>query len=574
LQNVLKFGYGVFERLLMMELPLEFTNRMKRLLGDEYTDFISSYANKNTSGLRINTLKISVDDFLNIDPFSSTEAVPYIGNGLYYDEDKDKPSKHPYYHAGLYYIQEPSAMLPATLLPVASGDRVLDLCAAPGGKCTELAAKLRGEGILVANDISNSRAKALLKNIELFGIKNTIVMSEAPIRLAERFGGYFDKILVDAPCSGEGMFRRAPSVVKNWEQYGVGYYAKLQRDILPSAVRMLKQGGYLLYSTCTFSPEENEGTVNWLLNKYPEMGVVDAVYSDMINNTTSNDTTSNNIYYGFSHGRPEWIVDMAKRDGEHVYGDMLKKCIRLFPHKIRGEGHFVALLRKEGEGEVAKEGKNGTIRMNCQYNDDDEQIDKKNKNKTNTKLINNETIEFLNKLKLPINMDHIMVKDSKVYLLPDEIRDLEGLRILRSGLLLGEQLKGRFEPSQALACALKLYEYDSVYDFDVADEDVIRYLKCESLELKDKTYNKASNKTKDVIICNEASNITNNETSNTISSEASDVGNGINDVINKKRINNMKDGWVLVCVDGFPLGFGKAKDGMLKNKYLPGWRMM
>jgi len=200
-------------------------------------------------------------------------------NGYYYDTDQ-QPSKHPFYHAGMYYIQEPSAMTPASLLPITKGDKVLDLCAAPGGKSTELGAKLAGEGILVTNDISNSRAKALLKNIELFGIRNSLVLSETPGKLVEYFPEYFDKILIDAPCSGEGMFRKSSDMIKNWEQYGVEYYSEIQKDIVISSVKMLKPGGYILYSTCTFSPEENEGTITHLLEQCPELHVVNAIPDD------------------------------------------------------------------------------------------------------------------------------------------------------------------------------------------------------------------------------------------------------------------------------------------------------
>lgn len=179
---------------------------MRTLLQDDYDSYAACLDQPMHHGIRINTMKISVEEFLKINPFH-LRPVPWCENGLYYDETLDKPSKHPYYFAGLYYIQEPSAMTPAHVLPVEAGDRVLDICAAPGGKSTELAAKLHGTGLLVSNDISASRAKALLKNLEVFGTENALIISEAPYKLAERFHEYFDKILIDAPCSGEGMFR-------------------------------------------------------------------------------------------------------------------------------------------------------------------------------------------------------------------------------------------------------------------------------------------------------------------------------------------------------------------------------
>ena len=234
---------------------------MKAILGEEYDDFLAGFEKPRHYGLRVNTAKITVEEFKELVPFHLTQ-IPWVENGFYYEEE-DAPTRHPYYYAGLYYLQEPSAMAPAALLPVDPGDRVLDLCAAPGGKSTELGARLKGQGLLVSNDISNSRAKALLKNLELAGVSNLCVTSETPEKLADVFGPFFDKILVDAPCSGEGMFRKDPDLIKSWQEHGPSYYAPIQRQILSQAVRMLKPGGYLLYSTCTFAACEDEDTVHW-----------------------------------------------------------------------------------------------------------------------------------------------------------------------------------------------------------------------------------------------------------------------------------------------------------------------
>lgn len=233
-----------------MKLPENYLAAMKELLGEEYEAYLASFEEPKSLGLRVNTRKISVEDFLKLTPFHLT-PVPWTENGFYYEEG-EAVTRHPHYYAGLYYIQEPSAMIPASRLPIEPGDRVLDLCAAPGGKATELGARLMGTGVLLANDISNSRAKGLLKNLELFGIGNMFVTSETPEKLCRFYEGCFDKILIDAPCSGEGMFRRDPSMVKSWEEHGPAYYAQLQREILESAVRLLAPGGKLLYSTCTF----------------------------------------------------------------------------------------------------------------------------------------------------------------------------------------------------------------------------------------------------------------------------------------------------------------------------------
>ena len=303
-----------------MELPVAFCDEMKRILGDEYEDYLKSMEGTRKFGLRVNTAKISVEDFLKISPFELT-PIPYVKNGFYYDGEKEQPAKHPYYFAGLYYLQDPSAMTPASRLPIEENDVVLDLCAAPGGKATELAAKLHGTGLLIANDISSKRAKALLKNIELFGVENSFIVTEYPKKLAEYFTGFFDKILIDAPCSGEGMFRKEPSMVKAWEQNGPEFYAALQEDILKQALPMLKPGGMLLYSTCTFSPLEDEGTVQKILSMNPDMEILPM-----------------EGYKGFASGKPELIGSTE---------ESIRNCVRIFPHRVDGEGHFLALFRKK-----------------------------------------------------------------------------------------------------------------------------------------------------------------------------------------------------------------------------------
>lgn len=471
-----------------MNLPKLFEDRMRRLLGEEYEEYLQCYLQPHFSGLRVNTWKLTPEEFEGICPFS-IQRIPWVKNGYYYD-GKEVPSKHPYYYAGLYYIQEPSAMTPASLLPISKGDKVLDLCAAPGGKSTELGARLLGEGVLVSNDISNSRAKALLKNIELFGIRNALVLSEAPNKLAEYFPAYFDKILIDAPCSGEGMFRKSPAIMKNWEQYGVEYYNKLQREIILFAAKMLKPGGYMLYSTCTFSPEENEGTIAYLLEQYPEFQVVNAIPDKELQEELALS------FEGFDSGKPEWING----------NEDLKNCIRLWPHKIKGEGHFIALLRK-GDRDVTSA---------APYNNDYYAL-AKGKSK-----LSEEALNFIKDLNFPIKQEQLLVHDERVYLHPAGLPDLKGLRILRQGLLLGEIKKQRFEPSQALASSLKTSEYKKIIRLSVDDPMVIKYLKCEAIE----------------------------------------------------PIGEYSDGWYLVCVEDFPLGWLKVTKNSFKNKYLPGWRLV
>ncbi|MCG8400811.1 MAG: NOL1/NOP2/sun family putative RNA methylase [Firmicutes bacterium] len=317
-----------------MKLPVEFTNKMEVLLErEEYKDFLKSYNMERHHGLRVNTLKISVEDFLKIAPFE-LDPVPWTEDGFYYRKGEN-PGKHPYYYAGLYYIQEPSAMLPVRVLDAKPGEKVLDLCAAPGGKTVQIAAGMKGEGILVANDINSNRVKALVKNVELCGVRNVVVTKDSPQALSRNLKGFFDRILVDAPCSGEGMFRKDEDAVKSWQKFKCSDCAVLQRDMLKYADNMLKVGGYMVYSTCTFSPEENEMMISEFLERNENYEAVD------IPGIT-----------GIERGRPEW-ADSNKE---------LLKTARLWPHKIKGEGHFVALLRKAGMDEHKENGINAEER--------------------------------------------------------------------------------------------------------------------------------------------------------------------------------------------------------------------
>lgn len=457
-----------------MNLPRAFEEKMETLLGDDYKNYVNCFDEPRHYGLRVNTEKISVEDFLKIAPWP-LERVPWIKNGFYYDGENVQPAKHPYYFAGLFYLQEPSAMTPADRLPVSPGERVLDVCAAPGGKATELGAKLGGDGVLAANDLSSSRAKGLLKNLELFGIGNVLVLSEEPGRLVPYFREYFDKILIDAPCSGEGMFRKDKKMVRAWEEHGPEFFSKIQKSIITQAAEMLRPGGMMLYSTCTFSPEENEQTIEYLLNQYPEFEICEM-----------------EGYEGFAEGMPEATEE---KDEE------LKKTVRIFPHRMKGEGHFLALLRKGPETPHTAPAAG----------------------KTGTKKLPAELEEFLTCIRRKFDPARMDIRGERVYYMPDGLPDLKGVRFLRTGLLLGELKKKRFEPSQALAMNLKKEEYEFTLDLSVEDERVIKYLKGETLDVED-------------------------------------------------LVSPKEKGWYLVCVDGFPLGFGKLGNQMLKNKYLPGWR--
>lgn len=453
----------------MEKLPAEFLSAMKKQLGEEYDAFTQSFAQPVQNALRINTAKIQVQDYGRINPWK-LNSVPWVTNGFYY-EDACAPAKHPHYYAGLYYLQEPSAMTPAGRLPIEPGDKVLDLCAAPGGKATELGAKLKGRGFLLANDISNSRAKALLKNLELAGIPNIFVTSEAPEKLCGYYQEYFDKILLDAPCSGEGMFRKEPKMAEHWREHGPKFYEPIQQQLLELAAGMLKTGGMLLYSTCTFSVMENEQVIGHMLENHPEMELVDI----------------HPYYEGFTPG--------ISLDGR----EELRKCVHIYPHRMNGEGHFLALVRKNGEvlkGDV-KPPKGSPMPI--------------------------EAMEFLKHCSWDFSKGYLYQQKDQLYYLNEDMVPQKGIRYLRTGLLLGSLAKKRFEPSQALAMALHAGQFDSVIDLTSQDDRAVRYLKGETLDLS-----------------------------------------GLSPA--------RESGWQLVCVDGFPLGWGKKNGSQLKNKYYAGWR--
>ncbi len=469
-----------------MQLSDEYLNRMKDLLGTEFPAYLGAFEKPRLYGLRVNTLKISTEEFEKITPFP-IKKIPYIDNGYFYDGETYQPAKHPYYFAGLYYLQDPSAMTPASRLPVKPGNRVLDLCAAPGGKSTELAAKLSGRGLLVANDISVKRAKALQKNIELFGVTNSLITTEYPEKLAGYFQQYFDRILIDAPCSGEGMFRKDPDMIKSWDKDSPARYAAMQEDIVKHALPMLAPGGFLLYSTCTFSPLEDEETVMKILELDDDISLIDI-----------------DPYEGFAKGRPDVCCDGIKE---------LEKCVRIFPHRMDGEGHFLALFHKANTIDASEitEKKHSKNKRNN---------DHKNKLSKEEKILWEEYQKNQNKKLDPEKMES---HDGMLFYGGD-LPDIKGLKFLRSGLFLGECKKKRFEPSQALAMALKKEDYNNTLDLSAADDRVIRYLKGETISV-DET-------------------------------------------------DEVRDGIVLICVDGYPLGWGKKQKSTLKNKYHSGWRLM
>ncbi len=310
----------------MKQLPIEFENRMKKLLGDEFSDFLESYDEKPVRAFRVNTDKISLVDFEKLNIFSK-EKIPYVDNGFYFDYDGI--GNHPYHHAGMFYIQEPAAMVPVESIEIQPDWKVLDLCAAPGGKSSQIKNKLGENGVLVANEIIPSRCKILTGNMERMGFKNVVTTCMHPKKLSKEFPVTFDMIMVDAPCSGEGMFRKEDVAIDEWTPENVKMCAERQAEILDCAVKMLKPNGYIVYSTCTFSLEENEMTVDSFLQRHPEFEICPV--TEKVNKSTADGIKfdgckCNNIHY-------------------------TRRC---YSHKTKGEGQFVAVLHSTLENKSIK----------------------------------------------------------------------------------------------------------------------------------------------------------------------------------------------------------------------------
>lgn len=478
----------------MMNLPIEFEKKMKAFLGNEWDDFLYSYDNNRFQALRFNTLKVQSPEermrILKVLGISSDKRVSWADEAYYFDENV-RPGKHPYHEMGLYYIQEPSAMSAAALLAPKPGMRVLDLCAAPGGKSTQLATYLGDRGLLVSNEINTQRSRILSQNIERMGIKNAIVTNEDSFVLASHFPGFFNAIQVDAPCSGEGMFRKLPEAIEQWSMENVAICATRQKEILDNAAVMLKPGGVIVYSTCTFSKEENEDVIEYFLERHPDF--------------------------------------------------TLEEMERFWPHKVDGEGHFVAKLVRRGS--VNELGADYDVcEDSCNKVEDtglkaDRKI-KKNKNSKNRK---NETKPALTKENMKLLTEFLdetisedmaaWIKNSRLvmfgeqlYRLPDMEVDIKGLKVQRAGLHIGEFKKQRFEPSHSLALALKLSEAKNVVKLTWDDPQTTGFFNGQSVVLSD------------------------------------------------EQTAECKKGWALVCVDGYTAGWGKVNGTQVKNHYPKGLR--
>ena len=514
-------------------IPEKFRDRMKLQLGGEYEAFMEALEQERYQALRVNPMKMDREEFLRRSPFALL-PVPWVENGFYYEKNGEdpQPGKHPWHEAGVYYIQEPSAMAAVPFLEAAPGERILDLCAAPGGKSTQIAAAMRGEGLLVCNEVHPARAGILSENIERMGVRNALVLNETPDRLAERFPGFFDRILVDAPCSGEGMFRKNEAAGGEWSPENVRMCAARQDEILECAYRLLRHGGRLCYSTCTFAPAEDEGSIARLLKKHPDLHILSVRRPE-----------------GFAPGRPEWaeLEERNEQDGEKAtlpsegfrYAEGLQHTMRLWPHKLKGEGHFVAVLEKEGSAgqeasgqEIA--GQEGAGQATAEQKGTEQEtagqktagkeeaVGKRTRRRDGEKgLSEKDCAEFaaFAKENLRVKLSGIYLRfGEQLYLAPEETPALRGLKVLRPGLHLGTVKKNRFEPSHALALALRPQDAAHTISLDAQGSTVRDYL------------------------------------------------NGLTFPADGEK------GWYLICADGCSLGWGKLAGGMMKNHYPKGLR--
>ena len=386
-------------------LPVAFLERIKTQLGDEYEAFLESLERPRAVALRFNPLKGDAPSL----PFVS-ENVPWEPMGFYYDPES-RPGLHVFHEAGVYYLQEASAMSPVALLDPQPGERVCDLCAAPGGKTTQIAGRMLGEGFLLCNEINPKRSKILSRNIERMAVANALVTNEHPATLAERFPNGFDKVLIDAPCSGEGMFRKEEAAVTDWSVETVEMCARRQAEILHSGAQMVRPGGRLVYSTCTFAPEEDELAVAAFLESHPDF------QPEVI--------------------ETDWFVPAP--NGGH----------RMWPHKLLGEGHFAAVLRKLGDDE-------------CDF----EPI-------ASAKLPN-EWVSFAKELDIQLPAGKAMLFGEKLFWIPAGMPDICRLKVERAGLELGTVKKGRFEPAHALALWLK--HAKNMQDYPAESKEIQEYL--------------------------------------------------------------------------------------------------
>ncbi len=456
-----------------VQLPEAFVHRMQAFLGaEEFRALQRALSARPVVGLRVNTLKISPEDFLRRTGWA-LEPVPWCPEGFVLQDDTVRPGRHPYHAAGLYYIQDPAAMAPAALLAPRPGEWVLDLAAAPGGKTTHLAARMANRGLLVANDVQPRRVRELNHNLDRWGATHVVVTQALPGRLARFFGPVFDRVLVDAPCSGEGMFRKDPKARRTWTPGLVQRCAQMQRGILKAAAHLVRPGGWLLYSTCTFAPEENEGVLAAFLEAHPEFHLQPLPRLP-----------------GFAPGRPEWLRPAGP--------EALRHAVRLWPHRVSGEGHFVALLRRASGPAPPETPPRRWPRLPHRvlraYRD----------------FVDSSLTEP------PVEESRLALFGSHLYAVPEGLPDVKGLSVQRWGWWLGTMKKDRFEPAHSLALALPRRAFRQVLSYEPGHPHLTAFFAGETW---------------------------------------AEPG---------------PDGWVVVAVEEFPVGWAKRSQGRVKSR-APRW---
>ena len=420
---------------------------MEGLLGDDYLAFVACYDQPAHTGLRVNTLKLNPEAFLLLSPFPLS-PVSWCPAGFCIPPDS-RPGRHPYHAAGLYYLQEPSAMAVAEVLDPQPGERVLDLAASPGGKTTHIAALMQNQGLLIANEIRTKRIPALLSNLERWGARNAVVVNESPERLAERLPAYFDRLLVDAPCSGEGMFRKDETARAEWDAAAIPGYAERQRRILAIAARLVRPGGVLVYSTCTFAPAENEGVIDHFLKANGDFSL----------------DPQPRPAPGFSPAHPEW----GEADTSHPWAG----AARIWPHLSPGEGHFLARLRRTDGSQPSMPASNYKASFP----------------KSAIPFIKaffDEHVTNPQAASLPIpdllTAEHLLLRGLNVYLQTFPSPDITSLRVPAPAWRIGVLRKDRFEPGHALAMALPADAFCRVLNLPAGSFEVRAYLRGETLQ--------------------------------------------------------------------------------------------
>lgn len=459
-----------------MQFPALFEQRMQTLLQEEYADFLEGYTRPLRRGLRVNTAKIGVSDFLNIFPHS-LENSPFAENSFYLDAEH-KAGSDPLHHAGAYYMQEPSASSAVTVLAPQAGERILDLCAAPGGKSTQIATYIGEDGLLWSNEFVPSRARILQQNLERWGVRNSVVSSRDTGPLCEGLRDYFDAVLVDAPCSGEGMFRKEPQALSEWSIDNIRLCAARQDEILNNAAKAVKLGGRIVYSTCTFAPEENEGVICRFLQTHPDFTLqpISVTWGCL----------------GFAFDRIHPFCPEADDRFDLTY------CRRILPQH-GGEGHFIALLQRDNTFVSSAA---------APYN-----YPSKDPNAKAADALYRDC--FLDD---PIGT--FATFGDQVRLLPPNLPDCNGLGVLSAGIAVANVCKNRLEPVHSVYMSAHVETCRQRIDLPLDDTRLTSFLRGEE------------------ILCDE------------------------------------QTGWTAVCVNGIPVGFGKASNGKLKNRYPKGLRLL